>query len=402
MNDKDLAQLINNSNFSEVLTAIQTGEKLPETLQDYHKSQIFDRLLSSEQYEILHHFVKDKTILTDIYEYDKFDQSIFQNIVRNLKTDDKGLAFFETFIAEFDNLNDEVDRQTLLGYFFEHLMPVEVIKVLIDAGCEVNFTTNSEENYIQKVVKNNQRKFSLSDDELLQLKQNYIALLIDAGVDINGQDIVQKTPLISAIEFNKITLVPFLISMGADPNLQDNSGNSAIFYAVAHKQDLKTYLAITEQTSPRLDTLNKAQVTVLFEFTRMINGSPNEILLLTKLIEDGADLYQPSTYYGKLQTPLDLLAEKPATLLEAVLSTGKVDVNQADSSGYTLLHKVCAQNVNYEAEKAKEMYKKVKILIENGAEITLTTDKDETALMLASDDNLKIKTVELLMKANKQ
>jgi ankyrin repeat protein len=48
---------------------------------------------------------------------------------------------------------------------------------------------------------------------------------------------------------------------------------------------------------------------------------------------------------------------------------------------------------------AKETYRKAKLLLEQGADISITNDKDETALMLASGDNLKIKTVELLMKS---
>ncbi len=47
---------------------------------------------------------------------------------------------------------------------------------------------------------------------------------------------------------------------------------------------------------------------------------------------------------------------------------------------------------------AKETYRKVKLLLDHGADISITNDKDETALILASADNLKIKTVELLMK----
>ncbi|MOA66374.1 hypothetical protein D3C78_1931100 [compost metagenome] len=55
--------------------------------------------------------------------------------------------------------------------------------------------------------------------------------------------------------------------------------------------------------------------------------------------------------------------------------------------------------MNYDAEAAKEIYRKVKLLLENGADKEITNDKDETALALASTDNLKVKTVELLMKA---
>lgn len=60
---------------------------------------------------------------------------------------------------------------------------------------------------------------------------------------------------------------------------------------------------------------------------------------------------------------------------------------------------MCLFDVNYDAEAAKETYRKVKLLLENGADKDITNDKDETALMIASGDNLKIKTVELLMKS---
>ncbi len=129
-----------------------------------------------------------------------------------------------------------------------------------------------------------------------------------------------------------------------------------------------------------------------------MNHSESGINLLKQLIEDGADLYQTNIYYGEEITALDLIAEKSAEVLAIVLESGQVDINRNDDQGNTLLHKVCAYNVNYDAEKAKETYKKVKLLIEYGADTTATNDQDQTALMLASDDNLKIKTVELLIK----
>jgi ankyrin repeat protein len=39
----------------------------------------------------------------------------------------------------------------------------------------------------------------------------------------------------------------------------------------------------------------------------------------------------------------------------------------------------------------------VKVLLEAGADVSLLNDKEETALMLAEKDNLKVKTVELLL-----
>jgi len=113
------------------------------------------------------------------------------------------------------------------------------------------------------------------------------------------------------------------------------------------------------------------------------------------MVADGADLRQPGTYYGEPKSPLDWIAEKRSEILKAVIDS--VDVHAQDDKGNTILHKVCAHNVNFDAEAAKEVYCKAKLLLDAGADPSITNDKDETALMLAQQDNLKVKTVELLM-----
>lgn len=386
-----LEQLLNSGKFSEVLDHIANGEKLPKTLNEYSKSSIFDRLFQQKQFEIIRLFLENGVIETDVYEFDSFDKSIFQSVTRGLQTDDESLAFFREFISKFDNINDEVGAKTLLGYFFEKGANLESIKILVEAGCDVNFKNNAEENFLQQVIKTNLMKPELS--------LSYLEFLIGEGLDVNAQDIVQKTPLITAIEFNRNEYNDLLLQNGANPNHADKNGNTAFFYAVAHKLDVRLYDQLRNFDMPQLDILNKDQVTVLFEYMRMMYDSSEKSLeLLRKLIEDGADIYQTSSYYSRDTTPIDLVAEKKPEVLQALLDIGISDINRQDDTGNTLLHKVCAYNVNYDAEKAKEMYRKVKLLLENGADTTITNDKDQKALDLASDDNLKIKTVELLMK----
>lgn len=386
-----LEQLLNSGKFSEVLDQIANGEKLPKTLNEYSKSSIFDRLFQQKQFEIIHLFLENGVIETDVYEFDSFDKSIFQSVTRGLQTDDESLAFFSEFISKFDNINDEVGAKTLLGYFFEKGASLESIKILVEAGCDVNFKNNAEENFLQQVIKTNLMKPELS--------LSYLEFLIGEGLDVNAQDIVQKTPLITAIEFNRNEYIELLLQNGANPNHADKNGNTAFFYAVAHKLDVRLYDQLRNYDMPQLDLLNKDQVTLLFEYMRMMyDTSEKSLELLRKLIEDGADIYQASSYYSRDVTPIDLVAEKKPEVLQAILDIGISDINRQDDSGNTLLHKVCAYNVNYDAEKAKEMYRKVKLLLENGADVTITNDKDQKALDLASDDNLKIKTVELLMK----
>ena len=398
MTEPTLDQQLNARKFDEAKSMMHNGEKLSKNIQEHHKSSIFDHLVREKQYEILNMMLKDKTIETDIYEFDSFDKSIFQAIVRNLGNDDEDIAFFNEFITHFDNLNDEVNTKTLLGYLFENGVSLPLIKACIDAGCSANFKNNAEENYIHQVVKSSFRRYNLNDEQTTDLLKGYIDILLNEGVDINEGNVVQETPLITAIKFNKKNLIAHLLENGADPNHTDRDGNSAFFYAVAHSQSENIYNTLRNFTSPAFDQVNKNGETLLFEYVRMMSNSESGINFLKKLLNDGADLYQASSWYGADKTPLDIIAEKQADILQAVLETGQVDINRTDNKGNTLLHKVCAYNVNYEAEKAKETYRKVKLLLENGADIAITNDQDKSALMLASDDNLKIKTVELLMK----
>ncbi|ARS38581.1 hypothetical protein CA265_02340 [Sphingobacteriaceae bacterium GW460-11-11-14-LB5] len=398
MAEPTLDQQLNARKFDEAKSLMLNGEKLSKSLQEHHRSSIFDNLVGAKQYEILQFMLKDKTIETDIYEFDSFDKSIFQAIARSLGHDDEDIAFFDEFITHFDNLNDEVNTKTLLSYLFENGVNLGVIKACINAGCRANFKNNAEENYIHQVVKSSFRRYNLNDEQTTDLLKGYIDILLNEGVDINEGNVVQESPLITAIKFNKKDLIAYLLENGADPNHTDRDGNSAFFYAVAHLQSEKIYDTLRNYATPAFDQINKNGETLLFEYVRMMSNSESGINFLKKLIEDGADLYQASTWYGADTTPLDIIAEKQADILQAVLESGQVDVNRTDNEGNTLLHKVCAYNVNYEAEKAKETYRKVKLLLENGADIAVTNDQDQSALMLAADDNLKIKTVELLMK----
>jgi len=386
-----LEQLLNSGKFSEVLDQIANGEQLPKTLNEYNKSNIFDRLFREKQFEIIRLFLENKVIETDVYEFDSFDKSIFQSITRGLQTDDESLDFFREFISKFENINDEVAAKTLLCYFFDKGASLESIKVLVEAGCDVNFKNNAEDNYLHEVITTNLMK--------PQLSLSYLEFLIQEGLDVNARNIVQKTPLITAIESNRNEYLELLLQNGANPNDVDKNGNSAFFYGVAHKLDVRIYDQLRNFSIPQFDILNKDQVTMLFEYMRiMYDASEKSLELLRKLVEDGADIYQPSQYYSRDTTPIDLLPEKKVEVLQTLLETGSIDINRQDDTGNTLLHKICAYNVNYDAEKAKDMYRKVKLLLENGADATITNDKDQKALDLASDDNLKIKTVELLMK----
>lgn len=386
-----IENLIFQGKFDDAKEGLIAGEKFNEQYLKNNFSQIAVKIIEAKEIDLITALIKAGFIETDIYELDSFDDSIFNPLSRSLKDDDESVSFFRKLMSEMDNINDEISDQTLLGYLLTKGTAPEIIKTLIDDfGASAAFKNNAGENLIHLVLKT----FGLKED----IVKEYISILVNNGADVNEKNIAGTTALISAVKKNKKDLAEFLLQNGADPNETDNLNNTAFYYAVAEQFSYELYSALTSFCTPDFSILNNEGESLFTNFINSISGSPADLIFLEKLLTDGADLNFATDYYGKPKSGLDYIAEKKADVLKTVLETASIEINEQDNQGNTLLHKVCAYNVNYNADMAKETYRKVKLLLDNGADISITNDKDQTALMLASDDNLKIKTVELLMK----
>jgi ankyrin repeat protein len=375
--------------FDDARECLKNGETFNEQYLKNNFSQIASKIIDAKEIDFIEKLIKAGFIETDIYELDSFDKSIFSPLTMYLKDDDDSISFFKTLMSKMDNLNDEISDQTLLGYFLEKGTSPKIIKTLInDFGLNAQFKNNAGENFIYKTL----NTYGLETEKV----KAYISLLLENGVDINEKNIVGTTPLICAVKRNRKDLLSFLLENGADPNETDNLNNSAFYYAVAEQFSYEMYDALAAISTPDFNIVNKDGRTL---FTTFIgSGSTTNIPFLERLLSDGADVNFCAQHYGQPKSGIDFIAEKKSDVLKSVLETISLDVNEQDNHGNTILHKVCAYNVNYDTEMAKETYRKVKLLLEQGADISITNDKDETALILASGDNLKIKTVELLMK----
>ncbi|MBZ4044035.1 ankyrin repeat domain-containing protein [Flavobacterium hibisci] len=377
--------------FDEARESLNNGEKFNEQYLKNNFSQIAAKIIEAKEINFIEKLIKARIIETDIYELDSFDKSIFAPLCLYLKDDEESISFFKELMSKMDNLNDEISDQTLLGYFLEKGISPKIIKVLIDDfGTNTQYKNNAGENLIFKTL----NTYGLDAEKV----KEYIKLLLESGVDINEKNIVGATPLIAAVKRNKKELILFLLENGADPNETDNQDNTAFYYAVAEQFSYDMYDALASFSSPDFNIVNKDGRTLLTNFISSVSGSESDIRFLERLLSDGADVNFCAQYYGQPKSGIDFIVEKKSDILKSVLENVSLDVNEQDNHGNTILHKVCAYNVNYDAEMAKETYRKVKLLLEQGADISITNDKDETALMLASGDNLKIKTVELLMK----
>ncbi|KIQ23162.1 ankyrin [Flavobacterium sp. MEB061] len=377
--------------FDEARECLNNGEKFNEQYLKNNFSQIAAKIIEAKEIDFIEKLINAGFIETDIYELDSFDKSIFAPLTRYLKDDDESLSFFEALMSKMDNLNDEISDQTLLRYFLEKSAPPKIIKTLIDNfGANTQYKNNAEENLIYSVI----NTYGLETEKT----KEYISILTENGVDINEKNIVGTTPLMCAVKRARKDILPFLLENGADPNETDNLNNTAFYYAVAEQFSYEMYDALAAVSSPDFNIVNKDGRTLLTNFISSVSGSPTDITFLERLLADGADVNFCAQHYGQPKSGIDFIVEKKSDILKSVLENVSLDINEQDNQGNTILHKVCAYNVNYDAEMAKETYRKVKLLLDQGADITITNDKDETALMLASGDNLKIKTVELLMK----
>jgi len=377
--------------FDQARECLNNGENFNEQYLKNNFSQITAKIIEAKEIDFIEKLIKARIIETDIYELDSFDKSIFAPLSLYLKDDEESISFFKELMSKIDNINDEISDQTLLGYFLEKGISPKIIKVLIDDfGANTQYKNNAGENLIFKTL----NTYGLDPEKV----KEYIKLLLENGVDIKEKNIVGTTPLIAAVKRNKKELIIFFLENGADPNETDNHNNTAFYYAVAEQFSYEMYDSLASISSPDFNIVNKDGRTLLTNFISSVSGSESDIRFLERLLSDGADVNFCAQYYGQPKSGIDFIVEKKSDILKSVLDNVSLDVNEQDNQGNTILHKVCAYNVNYDAEMAKETYRKVKLLLEQGADISITNDKDETALMLASGDNLKIKTVEILMK----
>ncbi len=383
------AEALLHGNFEEARMLLNAGAPLSGPFVDNNKQQIISNIFRQKAFDLVDILVKNGLLETDVYELDRFDNSIFYHIARNLSADEASVGFLQDFLPRISNHNDEVQDQTALGYCLDNAADPKLVQCLIDAGFDVQYKNNAENGLLHQVI----RKNMLPEEKGIA----YLHLLISSGMDVNDKNIVGETPLIAAVKNRKTDYLEVLLQNGANPNEQDKQGNTPFYYAVAEQFNAEAFTVLSQYATPDWESRNRDGDTVLCAFMRMMQGSDGDIKLFTLLLENGAELTQTSPYYGAPKSGLHWLAEKPAAVLQQVLALHSADMHYQDENGDTLLHKVCAYNVNYDANAAKEIYRKVKMLLDAGADPAATNNKDETPLMLAQQDNLKVKTVALLM-----
>ena len=93
----------------------------------------------------------------------------------------------------------------------------EKLKELLSLGADPNY----KQNYNRTLIQDISAYAKLNQDELEVIK-----ILIDAGCDIDNQDVHGNTALLSGV--NNLQLVKLLLNSGADPNIANKQGDTPL------------------------------------------------------------------------------------------------------------------------------------------------------------------------------
>jgi ankyrin repeat protein len=373
-------------------------------LKPFEKSGIIQQALRAKAFEILEVLMEHDLIVLDVYELDRWLGSFFHEAIMHLpfilepkgfgpnrpvvtdpeELDQNVLQFFEKVCAKADNLDEALENQTLLDYAISKNLPIPVLDIIVNAGCPVDRMDASENTLLFK-----------------KLQAPVIEWLIGHGLNVNHRNKGNETPLLKSIQNNQLEVVKAFLDNGADLNYKDKEGNSLFHIALVDVVSYELFDLLCEYDQPNLEEFNITGSSLLFNYLdRMYAFNPQVKDYLEKLIAMGGNVLQVNkTIYGVSKTPLELSIGKGFDVFETLLAHCHEDINQTDEEGNTLLHKVCAFSLNHDQNKAKELYKIVKLLLGKGADTSIRNTNDKTAMDLAMDDNLKEKVVAILLKS---
>jgi ankyrin repeat protein len=238
-----------------------------------------------------------------------------------------------------------------------------------------------------------------------------VKILVDAGADINDTDQDQVTPLVAAIANGHYDVAAALIELGADINMADNTGRAPLYAAVefntmpesnrpapevignevASLELIRMLVARGAEVNRQLDRqipyrtkLDRGNDTMLTSGTTPLIRAAKaaDVPVMRLLMENGADATlatrsginplmaaaglgtRDSDTSGRYKTP-----EQMVGAIQLMIDAG-VDINATDRRGQTALHGAALQGFD----------QVVRFLADRGADIDIADDAGLTPL----------------------
>ena len=134
----------------------------------------------------------------------------------------------------------------MINNIFEAInyLDIDYVKTYIASGNDLNFLgVNGETPFTFLCQRRNFQKHHLTEIAIL---------LTEAGANINGQNKIGNTPLITCIFYDQIDILNYLIASDCDLNLANNIGNTPLHFAAIHTNNVPTKALIQQNLNPFL------------------------------------------------------------------------------------------------------------------------------------------------------
>lgn len=235
---------------------------------------------------------------------------------------------------------------------------------------------------------------SSEEEELLREKRIYVVkALLSAGADINAKDDSGLTALWWAVKTEYADIIDLLISAGADVNIKNHEGITPLMIACSQNSPEIAMTLISAGAD--VNAKSKKGVTPLM-FAIDIRGKFEiDRGLITTLIARGADVNAKNEDGA---TPLMFAADAGAPEIVNLLLAAGAEVNVKNKSGHTALmlavaSSECKNKGQNEGGFDCDYEGVIRVLLEGNADVNAKSKDGSTALMLA----VKKDYVELLL-----